>query len=80
MKISPLQFSHAIQQAIIYRAAGMSQIEAVSQACRAVEIPPDWAMIVQLTLDGSSALAANWAERIYIDSLDRARENQGAFK
>lgn len=76
--ISELQFARAIHQALDYHFAGMSQIEAVTQACRTVEIPSDWAMIIQLTLEGSIPLAEDWCERIYNKNLDHMSE--GAFR
>lgn len=79
-QIIPLQFARAIQQALDYRNAGMSQIEAVQQSCRTVGISVQWAMILQLTLEGSSALAENWAEKMHEDALDRAHGNQGEFR
>lgn len=78
--IVPLQFAKTIRQAMDYRSAGMSQIEAVTQACRTLGISTDWAMIIQLALDGSSALAESWAEKMLQDALDRAHSERGVFQ
>ena len=78
MQSTILQLARAIQQALDYRSAGMSQIEAVQQACRNSDLPMDWAMIIQLTLDGSSTLAGDWADRIIEKNLDV--RNEGAFR
>jgi hypothetical protein len=68
---TPLQFARTLQQSLDYRRAGMSQIEAVTQACRTVGISPEWAMIVQLTLEASSTLAEDWCERQINLALDK---------
>ena len=78
MQSSMLQFAKAIQQTLDYRVVEMSQIEAATQACRNNKLPSDWSMIVQLTLDGSATLAANWSKRIIEKNLDTM--NEGAFR
>jgi hypothetical protein len=78
--IHPVHFARAIQQAIIYRSAGMSQAEAVVQSCRYIDIPDIWAPIIHFTLDASQSLAEDWCERVINDALDHAHSNEGAFR
>lgn len=80
MKIFPLQFARAIQQAVAYRSDGMSQVEAATQACRTVGIADDWAMIIHLTMNEGSSLAEDWCERVIKDALDRAYSYEGEFR
>jgi len=73
-EITPIIFASALRSALDYRSAGMSQIEAASQACQTYDISTDWAYIIQAVLNDSSWLAEAWAERIREQSLDRIGE------
>lgn len=73
--MTPLQFARALERSLDYRRAGMSQIEASTQACRTERISDDWAMIIHLTLDASPSLAEDWCERITMNALDRRVSN-----
>lgn len=75
---TPLQFARALQQSLDYHFAGMSQIEAVTQACKTVGIDQDWAMIIQLTLEGSMTLAEDWCVRMVSKGLDV--KSEGVFR
>lgn len=78
--ISPLQFARALQQAIEYHITGMSQFEAITQACRTTGISDAWQPIIHLTLMASQTLAEDWCERIIKDALDTATEHNGEFR
>lgn len=78
--MTSLSFARAIQQAIAYRSAGMSQIEAAIQACRTVGISDDWSLPIQSILTYSQSLTEDWCERIINQALDRGVEHEGEFR
>jgi hypothetical protein len=71
-QITPLEFGGLIQAAQAYRADGMSQIEAATQACRYCHISDDWAAPLLGFLNDSPTAAEAWASRIFSETLQRA--------
>lgn len=74
--MTPLLFAKALRQAMDYRLAGMERNDAALQACSTVGIDRDWALVIHLTLDGSSALALAWIDEQIMKNLDVKSEGE----